>query len=246
MTDKDKTLRKGLQILDLLSASDGPRGAADIARELELTRSNTFRLMTTLTDMGYLRRADETGRYEPTLKSWEIGMRIMGRNPLRRVAQPFLRSLHEATGFNTYLSILDGLEILYLDKVESETQSQISAQPGTRLPAFLVASGHAILASTSNQAVLEGIAGHPRASEMDRETLISSLEHARETGWAMTISGSRPGVTSIAAAVRGFSGGVAAAIAVSAPSRKLDYHSCEIIAHRVLDKALKISDAVRY
>ncbi|TPO02649.1 helix-turn-helix domain-containing protein, partial [Mesorhizobium sp. CU2] len=44
----DKTLRKGLQLLETLAASNGPRGAAELGRELDLTRSNVSRLLGTL------------------------------------------------------------------------------------------------------------------------------------------------------------------------------------------------------
>jgi DNA-binding IclR family transcriptional regulator len=240
--DKDKTLRKGLQILDLLSASDGPRGAADVARQLDMTRSNAFRLIGTLADMGYLRRADETGRYEPTLKSWEIGMRIMARNPLRRVAQPALRALHAATGFNVYLAMLDGADILYLDKVETEIRSHVSAQPGMRLPAFLVASGHAILASQPDDVAIDMLAGHPRASETTQDALAAALDRARDTGWAMTLSGSRPGVTSIAASIAPPGEPALAAIALSAPTGELPAARHEDIARQVMMHAMSIAD----
>lgn len=241
MTDTDKTLRKGLQILDMLSTSDSPRGAADLARELGLTRSNTFRLLNTLADLGYVRRADETGRFVPTLKSWEIGMRIMARDPLRRIAQPHLRSLHEAVGLNVYLSVLDGMDVLYLDKVESDTLSHVSAQVGTRLPAFLVASGHVMLAHGDIGAEVAQAMTHPRGEGIDPYELARQLQHAAEQGWSRTIAGSRPGVVSLAAPIRDSGSRVIAAVAISGAEKEMAAASEDAILTQILDRAWRIS-----
>lgn len=240
MTDTDKTLRKGLQILDMLSTSDHPRGAADLARELGLTRSNTFRLLTTLADLGYVRRADDTGRFVPTLKSWEIGMRIMARDPLRRIAQPHLRSLQGAIGLNVYLSVLDGMEVLYLDKVESDPLSHISAQPGTRLPAFLVASGHAMLALGDIESQVAEVMAHSCGIEIDPDHLTNALRQAADRGWAKTIAGSRPGVVSLAAPINDAGGQAIAAIAVSGAEKEIEAVSETRIVREILDRAWRI------
>lgn len=70
----DSTLAKGLQILETLAQSNGPRGVSELSRELELTKSNVFRLLQTLSTLGYARPTEDK-RYTATLKTWQVGAR---------------------------------------------------------------------------------------------------------------------------------------------------------------------------
>ncbi len=120
----------------------------------------------------------------------------------------------------------------------------MASQPGMRLPAFLVASGHAMLAFDDSGTALEAAQAHARAGEIDPGLLIASLQHVRDTGWAKTCSGSRPGVTSIAAPIFDAGGRPVAAIAVSAPSEDMTAAGSEQIARHVMDRAIRISDGL--
>ena len=68
----DSTLSKGLAILENLAASQGSKGVTELSRELELTKSNTFRLLQTLNTLGYVKHLDDK-TYAATLKTWQVG-----------------------------------------------------------------------------------------------------------------------------------------------------------------------------
>ncbi|TPO00969.1 IclR family transcriptional regulator, partial [Mesorhizobium sp. CU2] len=196
-------------------------------------------------ELGFVRRADEAGRYAATLKAWEIGMRIMSRDPLRRTAQPFLRALHAETGLNVFLAVLDGDDVLYLDKVEANTISHVSAQPGMRLPAFLISSGRAMLAWHKPEMVGARVASHPRTAGLDRDDLSADLTLTRERGWAMTVDGSREGVISLAVPV--FLADLpVAAVAMSGPKAELDQKRREALLPALLNAAARISEALAH
>ncbi|RVD33719.1 IclR family transcriptional regulator [Mesorhizobium sp. M4A.F.Ca.ET.020.02.1.1] len=239
----DKTLRKGLQLVEALASSNTPRGAAELGRELALTRSNVSRLLGTLAILGYVRRADDAGRYVATLKTWEIGMRIMRRDPLRRTAQPFLRALHAEVGLNVFLSVLEGGDVLYIDKVEAETISHVSAQPGMRLPAFLVSSGHAMLAWHEPSTVAARVQVHPRADGLDMTALGADLFLTRERGFAMTVDGSRQGVVSLSAPIL-VDGYPIAAVAISGPKNEVTEARRQVLVSALRNAAARISETL--
>ena len=242
----DTTLQKGLRLLEALSASGTPRGVADLARELDLTRSNAFRLLGSLVALGYAGKDPESGRYVATLRGWEFGARVLGRLAPRRVAQPYLRSLHGETGKNVFLSMIDGGDILYVEKVEAVASTLVSAQPGDRLPAVLVASGHVLLAhlDLDADALADLLAAHPSGTTPDGASMRADLARVRLRGWSCTRDGSRPGVTSIAAPVWDAGTVPVAAIAVSGPNAELPEARHQAVADSVMRITASLSAAL--
>ena len=131
----DTTTVKALRVIEALSASEEPRGVAELSRQLGLTKSNTFRILATLTEQGYVRSHPETGRYWLTLKIWEQGAKVIERLPVRRVAQPHLKLLFSQLNETILISVLDLPEVLYIDKMDSDYPVRASARVGWRAPA---------------------------------------------------------------------------------------------------------------
>ena len=112
----DSTLSKGLSILENLAASSSGKGVTDLSKELGLTKSNTFRLLQTLTTLGYVKhRPDKT--YAATLKTWQVGRASVESLNLRELAAPELLILSQETGETVYLAVRENLNVIYIDKV---------------------------------------------------------------------------------------------------------------------------------
>ena len=83
----DSTLSKGLLILEVLTKSHKGKGVTELSRELGLTKSNTFRLLQTLTTLGYVKNGPDK-LYSATLKTWQIGRLSLDNLNLRELAAP--------------------------------------------------------------------------------------------------------------------------------------------------------------
>src|SRR5690606_26447050 len=143
----DKTLLKGLHVLETLCQLDGAHYTLEqIAQEVGLTRSNTHRTLQTLAHAGYVRRDPATGSYQCTLKMFELGTRQLSRMDVRRLAPPFMRELARSTGETVHLSVLDGMDVVYVDKIDSPQPLVAYSTIGGRAPAYAVATGKALLA----------------------------------------------------------------------------------------------------
>jgi len=77
---------KGLRVVETLAKHPHLSGVTELARHLGLTKSNTHRLLQTLVASGYVRNLEQGGRYELTLKLWELGAAIVDRLDLKTVA----------------------------------------------------------------------------------------------------------------------------------------------------------------
>lgn len=239
----DKTVAKGMAVLELLARADGPVRLAAIAQQLDLQKSNVHRLLNTLLALGFVAQEAETGRYMPTLKLWELGVGVLQSHPARRAAAPYMQELHRATSETVSLTVLDGDEVLYLDKLLSPRPLRFSTRPGSRAPAAMTPSGKAMLADAPDaRAVLERTkARWSRARDLDVDAALAELEQIRRQGYAVSEGDGSPGVLGIAAAIPG--DGPKAAITVSGPANRISEKKRGEIVEAVLNACARIAEA---
>ena len=240
----DTTVAKGLAVLEALARADGPVRLADLAQQLGLQKSNVHRLLQTLVALGFAAQEPGTSRYLPTLKLWELGVGVLQAHPARRAAAPFLQELHRATAETVSLTVLDGDEVLYLEKLLSPRPLRFSTRPGSRAPAAMTASGKAMLAQLDDpRPMLErSTAKWSRARDLDVEALLAELEQVRREGYAVSEGGWTPGLVGIAAAIPAGEG-PQAAITVSGPIERISEAKREQIVEAVLNACARIGEA---
>lgn len=208
-------------MLETVARSSTPRGASELARELGLTRSNVHRTVQTLVSAGYLRAAANGAGYECTIKLFELSSAVMERVDVRRVAQGFIRELAERSGETVHLSILEGSEVVYLDKIESEQPVRAYSTIGGRAPAHCVASGKALLSALPTEELeaflARDLSAWTERSISDSKELARDLAKARETGCAVNRGEWRVSVAGVAAVVLDAANRAVAAVGVSGP-----------------------------
>jgi IclR family transcriptional regulator, KDG regulon repressor len=240
----DTTVAKGLGVLQFLARAGGPVRLSTVAEELQLRKSNVHRLLATLTELGYVTQEPETGRYAPTLLIWELGAAVLAAHPAKRAAAPFMQELHRTTGETVSLTVLDGDDVLYLDKVLSPRQLRFSSRPGSREPAARIAAGKAMLAyEPKARAIVERSAKRPGdGPRIVVDAVMKELEQVRIKGYAYAESGLTPGVVAIAAPIMGRDDRAAAALSVSGPAERLTKAKAQAVIEAVLNVCARIAD----
>lgn len=240
----DIALAKGLSILEFLARAGGPVRVSTISEELGLVKSGVHRVLTTLCELGYAVHEPETRRYQATLKTWELGSHIIGAHPAKRAAAPYMQELHRLTSETVNLLVLDGDDVLYLDKILSPRPLRFTTQPGTRAPAPLTASGIVILAHEPNakEIIARVIKTEPRAKDLDLRKLNRELAQAKQLGYAISESRWTPGIMGIAAPILGRDGRAAAAIAISGPVERIGGDRKAEIIDAVLGACARIAE----
>jgi len=239
----DTTTVKALRVIEALSVSEESRGVAELSRQLGLTKSNTFRILSTLTEQGYVRSHPETGRYWLTLKIWEQGARVIERLPVRRVAQPHLKLLFSQLNETILMSVLDLPEVLYIDKMDSDYPVRASARVGWRAPAWRTASGKSMLAFQPDDVVVKLSEGGLIPKD-DLAQFRKELGEIRERGYALSFNGSRPGVNSVAAPIWGTEPLPVAALSVSGPAERFSIERLNGISASVMNASTRISESL--
>ncbi|MEI8190123.1 MAG: IclR family transcriptional regulator, partial [candidate division NC10 bacterium] len=140
-------------LLAALGDSRGEIGVAELSKRVGLHVSTAHRLLATLVVHGYARQNPDTSRYALGTKAFHLAESYLGQLDLRRAIRPILERLSQETGETANLVILDGREVLYLDKVESPQSLRIFSRIGRRAPLHCTAVGKVLLAAEPWEAV---------------------------------------------------------------------------------------------
>src|SRR4030081_1240899 len=116
----EQTVQKALNLLEALVRSGQPRPLTELARQLGLTKPNVYRLLSTLSVLGYVKKDPATTLYSPTLKLWEMGSLLVRDVDLQSVAGPRPDKLGEDTREPVQLVVWDAGYVVYIDKVDSQ------------------------------------------------------------------------------------------------------------------------------
>jgi len=124
----NNTLIKGLQVLEVLARAHRPLGVSELADVAGLGKSAIHRLLQGLVELGFAQKDPEKGLYWATLKVWELGEAVLSRLDLRRAAEGPLNALRETTRETVHLAILEGIEVVYVIRLDSPQPIRLSSR----------------------------------------------------------------------------------------------------------------------
>ncbi|MEM4406643.1 MAG: IclR family transcriptional regulator [Candidatus Methanomethylicaceae archaeon] len=224
MRDRDllQSLEKGLLILELLAERGCPEKMESLAHRSQVKKTSCFRVLKTLTHLGFLVRDPESKAYWLGPKAIVIGLAALGGRGIREVALPYLKQLREKTGSTVNLGVLVGADVIFVERLQSDYIMESSLKVGSRLSAHCSSMGKAILAFLSEnelESVLEKLILEKKTPNTitSRDHLFRELEEIRRKGFAVNNEELEIGLFAIAGPVRDYTGKAVAAINVSFP-----------------------------
>lgn len=241
----DTALGKGLRVLEALAASAAPVRLSRLADELGMQKSSAHRVLRALVDEGYAAQEPTSGLYVATLKVWELGIAVVSALPVKRAATTTLQELHRATGETVSLTVLEGDDVLYLDKIVAPRPIGFTTRIGSRVPAPLTVAGKAMLSYEPDaRDVVERVASRLGGEVVDVEKVLADVERARREGVLVGRGRAERGIVGIAAAVPGPDGRAVAGLTVSAPVQDLDDTRQAQVVDALLVAAASLGEAI--
>jgi DNA-binding IclR family transcriptional regulator len=204
----------------VLDAFEGPGRLtlAQIVRRTGLPRSSAHRMLERLVQLRWLRRSGRD--YELGMRLVELGSLAVHQDRLVRAAGPLLAELHRATGLVVHLAVLDGPDVVYLEKVGDRMIGALPTRVGARQPAHCTAVGKAILAYSDEDAAVDLQARKTKYSIASSSQLAVELAKVRAHGVAFEREESLPGFGCVAAPI-GSLGEAVAAVSVCGPMNRM-------------------------
>ncbi len=216
------TLGKALEVLNVVAKSATPPRFTDILNELNQPRGTLHRHLTNLTEEGLV-DVSQDGSYTLGLRLLTLAARSWSQNSLRSIAEPHIRKLHEAVGETVHLGALSGLEVVYLDKLESKQSVRMHSQVGNASPLYCTGIGKAILTvlppeDFAQKAARFDYVKHTPTTLHTADLLTAEIEKIRHSRIAYDLEEHEPGIRCVAAGIGGANMGVYAGLSVTAPS----------------------------
>lgn len=218
-----------IAVLRHLAAQARPVTAASIATALELPRSSTYHLLTTLEAARFVTHLPEERRWSLGVGAFELGQAYLRDTPLERLARPLLHRLAHDTNMSAHLAILDHRDVVYLVTERPPLTVPLVVDVGVRLPAHLTASGRALLAEQPRPQVH---ALFPDRSSLASRTTVAGpatpaalrrlLERARREGFGREDGEIDPTLASVAVAAHDHAGRGVAAVTLTFPTADHD------------------------
>lgn len=249
----DATLAKGLAVLEWLVRQGEPQRVTDVAQHLGLARSNAHRTLQTLLASGWVQQ-DANSCYRPTLKLFELGALVDQSVDLRTLLHPHLAGLALRSGETIHLAVLDGADIVYLDKFDSPLPVAAYSRIGGRAPAHCVASGKALLAALGPEVAnvadlaqrLGPLAAHTPHTITQWPALQDELLQTRARGYAVNREEWRLGVCGLGVPVFDARGQAVAAVGMSVPSIRFSRAQVKTLATDLMHCALQCGRSLGY
>jgi IclR family transcriptional regulator, pca regulon regulatory protein len=248
-----QSLRHGLAILAGFNPEHRELGIAELASELEMSRSTVHRYASTLVELGYLEQ-DSGRRYRLTPRAADLGLTAMRSLELRACAHPLLAELGIRTGRTVSIGILHGSEVVLLDRLRGWRRGlheiDLRLGPASQMPAHCTAIGKVLLGHlpTSTQSrALKGLTLSRNGPNCitTMPALREELERVRAEGLAVDDEELIAGLCSIAVPVLDLDGRVAAAVDIAASTRVLSPEDLiETLGDRLILTAKSISAAL--
>lgn len=214
-----QSLQRGLAVIRAFDAGHPELTLSEVAALTGVTRAAARRFLLTLVELGYVR---SDGRlFSLTPRVLDLGYAYLSSLSLPEVAEPHLEALVADVNESSSVSVLDGLDVVYVARVPTSRIMTVAISVGTRFPAYATSMGRVLLAGLG----VEELDGYLAAARLERLTsrtvgsaasLRAELARVRTQGWALVNQELEEGLRSVAAPIRDRGGRVVAAVNVSA------------------------------
>ncbi|WP_434740578.1 IclR family transcriptional regulator [Micromonospora sp. SH-82] len=219
----NSVLGKARLILESFQHDDVELSLSELSRRTGISKASVHRLAQELVDWGMLERSGF--EYRLGMRAFELGSRVPRFRVLRDAARPFMERLHFATKEAVHLAVMDGLEVLFLEKVAAAQSAKPSRIAG-RMPLHAASTGKVMLAY-SPTSVLEEVVSR----DLDRLTphttvapglLVEQIRRIRANGWGVEHEEIIAGYCSVAVPLFTGNGLLLGALSVTAPTYRAD------------------------
>lgn len=231
-------LARGLSVLGMFNARTRSLSIQDIAERLGVSTSAVYRILFTLTDMGYLNKHNT--QYELGARVISDGFSYLASRDIVEVAMPHLNQLRDRTSLSCHLSIREQTDSLYLYRAFAAQRLSVNIPVGTRIACHCTAMGRMLLTALGDTE-LGALYQHMRLDDYPTPAprtlpqLQALIEGDRQQGWVLHRSDYS---TAIATSVMDQNGQVSAAINLSGPDAVMDPEGTK---ERLVDLLLECS-----
>lgn len=220
---------KPLALLEAVASMGHAPALAELAISVGVPKPTMHRWLGALEEAGLLQRTPDGRKFELAPRASRLAFSILGNRPSGTLRHEILQRVVQDVGEACNLTVLDGSQVTYLDRVEAEWPLRISFQQGSTVPAYCSASGKLFLAlmRPAKRDLLLGLISPEQLTEntiTDKAKLLEECAEIRRVKYALDREEFQPGLVCLAVPVfqqKAQSRACVAALALQAPVTRM-------------------------
>ena len=228
-----QSVSHALDVLEEFHGDVDELGVTELSKKLKLHKNNVFRILATLQSRNYIEQNKANENYRLGVRCLELGQTFIHQRGMLKQAKPVLHELAEKTGETSYVSILRGNDVVYLDSVEPETTVRVVSRLGFHMPTHATAAGKALVAFESEEDLRkrfgQELKSYTKNTFRTTEELLRDLAMVRERGYATDLEEFEEGLRCVASPIRDYTRKVIGALSVSGPAHRLSDEKIESV-----------------
>lgn len=219
------SLARGLAVIQAFSMEKRQQTISQLSVKTGLSRAAVRRCLYTLSKLGFA-GSDDSRHFFLQPRILSLGHSYISSMPLAASAQPVMRHLTEILHESCSIATLDGIDVVYVARINVTRIMSIDLVVGSRLPAFCTSMGRVLLANLP-PAELESFFERVQFTSFTEKTIVSAeklrqaLRLVLRNGYSLVDQELEIGLRSMAVPIRNPNGKVVAALNVGVHAQRL-------------------------
>ena len=217
MSDFAPAVEFAVKIMSFLAESEKEVGISEISRGLDLNKNMVFRVLNSLEKEGWVYCNNQ--KYALTLLPFKVSSSATSRMSLNTAAVPGLYELLDNTGASTYLGVLSGDKVLYIQHLDGTGSVRVSGRVGGEYDLYCSAPGKVLLAYAGDDFIEEYTSREfekrTQNSITEKAQILKELQNIRINGYATDREEFGNGIVCVSAPVFDYKGDVVGAVGCS-------------------------------
>lgn len=244
------SLVRGLNTLDILQEYN-EIGVTELSKMLGVNKSNSYRLLLTLEDQGFVEQDKITGKYKLGMKFAKFKVKALDDVELRTHARTYLEKLTRLTNESSGLCVLYNNTGILIDKQTSTATISANLSTGMEEPLYCTSLGKVILSflpAEQQKKTISTIKMLPLTPKTITTCgqLEAELEKVQEKGFAIDDEEFSLGMRCLAAPIFNSKGEVVASMGISGPISRIRTEQFDEYADIVKNIADELSKKLKY
>ena len=244
--ERAKSASRALSIIELMVDAGHGFTFTDLEQRLHLPKSSLHELLSVLVGHRFVELDPDTREYRLGIRIWESGQAYLRDRELVTESRPILARIASAVDETVQLAVLEGSDIVYLEKVDSSQAVRLQSYVGKREPAYMTALGKVLLAGIDESDLVarhehQALAASTPYTITTLARLVEESRRARADGFALDNEEFAEGLRCLAVPIRGHRGAMAAALGVAVPIMRGSTAQLGLILSFLANGAIDIS-----
>ena len=247
-TDREfvNSLAKGLNLLMCFTNHHPMWSLSELAKANDMNLPTARRYLHTFAKLGFMIKDETTKTFHLTSKTLRLGGWVIESMGIKDRLMPHMKAIRNDLDVTTHCAVLEGKELVAIDRILSSDLVNLDLSPGSRLPVHATSLGKAILAFMDifEQKKIAGKIDFkpftPRTIT-NVQSFLADLKTTKSRGYAISNEEVAIGLKTLAIPIFNQTGIVEAAFGVSFPlSRTLKQGFEDSLIERLFDLRDKI------